>query len=231
MEVNKTGLILCIESTEQVCSVALLAETGLIGELSSTEQQSQASETTILIGQLLQQHGKSFEDIVAVAVSEGPGSYTGLRIGISVAKGLCYALNIPLIGINSLEALCLSLLTEEKNAVSCLSTIDARNSRVYYCFLHRQAPDVQQVGVMDVNSLVEHIQQNQEQVVHVCGSGLKYFEGRNNFVLNQEFTFNAKFFQALVFDKFKASAFESIHTFQPKYYNEPNITTSKKVLI
>ena len=100
------ALILNLETATKVCSVSL-AENGV--ELATreicTEQFSHAENLNLFIEAVMQLTGKKLTDLDAVAVSEGPGSYTGLRIGASTAKGLCYALDKPMIAVNSLRAL------------------------------------------------------------------------------------------------------------------------------
>src|SRR5688500_7316508 len=100
------ALILNLETATKVCSVSL-AENGIELALKeiSTEHFSHAENLNLFIESVMKQAGKKLPELDAVAVSEGPGSYTGLRIGTSTAKGLCYALDKPLLAINSLKAL------------------------------------------------------------------------------------------------------------------------------
>ena len=106
------GWILAIETATPVCSVAL----GLNGEVTrsreTTTPNSHASQLTIFIDELMRDSGLDYPSLDAVAVSMGPGSYTGLRIGLSTAKGLCYALDKPLIGILTLEGIAAALRSE-----------------------------------------------------------------------------------------------------------------------
>ncbi|HIA36804.1 MAG TPA: tRNA (adenosine(37)-N6)-threonylcarbamoyltransferase complex dimerization subunit type 1 TsaB, partial [Flavobacteriales bacterium] len=113
------GLILNIETATRVCSVALGKNGTLISFKETKVDRSHASSITIFIEQILSEEGLSAKDLDAIAVSKGPGSYTGLRIGVSTAKGLCYALDIPLIAINSLESLAQGYL-ENNDATNTL---------------------------------------------------------------------------------------------------------------
>ena len=97
--------ILLIETATQVCSVGVCTPEGLVAIKESHDQKSHAEWITTFIHDVLKEASLSFEKIDAVAVSKGPGSYTGLRIGVSTAKGICYALDKPLIAIDTLEAL------------------------------------------------------------------------------------------------------------------------------
>ena len=94
-------MILCLETSTNLCSVALCNSAGVISLRESNDSKSHASMITVFTGEILKETGLRTSDLDAVAVSKGPGSYTGLRIGVSVAKGIAYASSIPLIGIDT----------------------------------------------------------------------------------------------------------------------------------
>ena len=94
-------MVICLETATNLCSVALCDSAGIISLRESNESKSHASTLTLFIGEILKEHGIRAHDLEAVAVSKGPGSYTGLRIGVSVAKGIAYGASIPLIGIET----------------------------------------------------------------------------------------------------------------------------------
>lgn len=126
------GLILNIETSTRICSVAI-AEGDKI--LSSRYQQDTYEHAKILhpfIEEVMEESGKVYQNLDAIAVSEGPGSYTGLRIGVSTAKGICYARNLPLISVSTLKAMALHAISEikEENAYY-VPMIDARRMEVY----------------------------------------------------------------------------------------------------
>lgn len=100
--------ILSIETSTSMCSVALHTNGVCDDCIEINEQNAHSSKLTVLIEQLLKQNNVRIADCDAIAISGGPGSYTGLRIGTSVAKGLCYAANIPLIAVDTLQALALA---------------------------------------------------------------------------------------------------------------------------
>jgi tRNA threonylcarbamoyladenosine biosynthesis protein TsaB len=91
-------MILCIETATPVCSVALCDRAGIVALNESSEERSHATQLTVLINNLLASEGININSLEAVAVSKGPGSYTGLRIGVSVAKGIAYGASVPLKG-------------------------------------------------------------------------------------------------------------------------------------
>lgn len=126
------ALILNIETATTACSVAL-AESGKLLTIKELDgDYSHAENLTLFIQDVIQQAARSFSDIDAIAVSKGPGSYTGLRIGVSVAKGLCYSLNKPLIAIDTLQHMALSVsLKKENNSVFYCPMLDARRMEVY----------------------------------------------------------------------------------------------------
>ena len=108
-------MILCLETSTKSCSVALGQNGKLLAlKESLDEKHSHAENLTLYIQEVVAQEKISLKDIDAIAVSKGPGSFTGLRIGVSTAKGLCYALNKPLIAINSLEAMALGQISSPK---------------------------------------------------------------------------------------------------------------------
>ncbi|GHU85956.1 tRNA (adenosine(37)-N6)-threonylcarbamoyltransferase complex dimerization subunit type 1 TsaB [Bacteroidia bacterium] len=123
--------ILLLETSTNICSVALSCNGEIIAIKESEEKNVHSKFFTIFIKQLLEENSISLNSIDAIAVSKGPGSYTGLRIGVSTAKGLCYAANKPLIAISSLEALAYKAATiYDENSIFC-PMIDARRMEVY----------------------------------------------------------------------------------------------------
>ena len=135
-------LILNIETSTKVCSVSL----GLNGELLAAKEESSdkyihSEKLNVFIEELFAQVDYELKDLAAVCVSKGPGSYTGLRIGISSAKGFCYALDIPLISIDSLSALACSYLNNNVIDVNTIlmPMIDARRMEVYTAAFNNKA--------------------------------------------------------------------------------------------
>ena len=144
------SLILQIETATTVCSVALSENGRLLACREIDRRNAHAELITLFIEELLHRFNKSYTDLDAVAVSSGPGSYTGLRIGISVAKGLCFALDIPLIAVGTLAAMADGVI--EQNAFdSNVSTllcpmIDARRMEVFTAVFDSNGKPVTQVS-------------------------------------------------------------------------------------
>ena len=137
---NDMSLILCIETGTDICSVGLARDGELISLRESDQGRDHARQVGVFVDELLSQTGIAPEELDAVAVGKGPGSYTGLRIGVSFAKGLCYGLRIPLVAIGSLDALTevakedyeAGILSVDRWEEACLCPmVDARRMEVY----------------------------------------------------------------------------------------------------
>ena len=130
------GLILNIETATKTCSVALAQDGKLLSLVEEHDIQSHASKLTLFIKEVFAKANRSLEELDAIAVSIGPGSYTGLRIGLSTSKGLCYALNKPLITVDTLLALAYGMrkVHPDKDAFY-IPNMDARRNEVYYAIL------------------------------------------------------------------------------------------------
>jgi tRNA threonylcarbamoyladenosine biosynthesis protein TsaB len=124
--------ILCIETGTDTCSVALARDGELVALRESSGERDHAARVAIYTQEVLAEGGVAANGLSAVAVSRGPGSYTGLRIGVSFAKGLCYGGGVPLIGIGSLEALCaVATASEDFGPTTLIPMIDARRMEVF----------------------------------------------------------------------------------------------------
>jgi tRNA threonylcarbamoyladenosine biosynthesis protein TsaB len=125
------SLILSLETSTHVCSVALHQDGRLIAASEIHIEQSHASKLALLIDDVKKSAGIELSELKAVAISSGPGSYTGLRIGTSTAKGLCYALDIPLISVNTLDLLTHQVSKYNFQKSLLIPMLDARRMEVY----------------------------------------------------------------------------------------------------
>ncbi len=124
--------ILCIETSTTVCSVAIGNENGLLAHKEINAGYTHAENLHVFIDEVIKDAGLNRKDINAIAVGKGPGSYTGLRIGVSAAKGIAYALNIPLISMNTLLNLCVGAKkTIQDSEIMLCPMLDARRMEVY----------------------------------------------------------------------------------------------------
>lgn len=128
------SLILSLETSTTVCSVAIHRAQDILAVAEVHIEQSHASKLAVLIDEVKKLAGIELNELRGIAISSGPGSYTGLRIGTSTAKGLCYALGIPLISLNSLEVLAYQMSEVNTSKAFLCPMIDARRMEVY-CLL------------------------------------------------------------------------------------------------
>lgn len=139
--------ILLIETATQVCSVALAEDSKLISLKETRVPNAHSQKLMPFIDEIIKDAGIKPGDLNAVAVSKGPGSYTGLRIGVSAAKGLCYSLDIPLIAINTLESMAYGMrekyITAPGFYLFC-PMIDARRMEVYYAVFCRKMYEIRE---------------------------------------------------------------------------------------
>jgi tRNA threonylcarbamoyladenosine biosynthesis protein TsaB len=218
------ALILHIETATTTCSVALSENDKLLHKVEKTERNIHASALTVYIQELLDFAEKDFKDLAAIAVSMGPGSYTGLRIGVSTAKGLCYALDIPLIAINTLS--CYSVT---HHTLFC-PMIDARRMEVYSAVFNDKKQVIKETAavIVDENSFKELLD---KQIVYFFGDGAAKCEeilGKHlNTRLIDDFENSAADMVSLAYQKFKEKQFEDVAYFEP-YYLKDYVAGKKK---
>jgi tRNA threonylcarbamoyladenosine biosynthesis protein TsaB len=166
LQKKEMALILNIESSTEVCSVALAKDGEEIHFRENLSGQNHAMLLTVYINDVLAESGLTIQQLDAVAVSGGPGSYTGLRIGVSVAKGICYASNLPLIAVSSLEAMTHfvrhhpSLLKQPSNGdLLYCPMIDARRMEVYTAFYNDKGNQIRaiQADIIDHQSYLSYL--------------------------------------------------------------------------
>lgn len=211
--------ILNIETATKNCSVALAknGQTIALKEL-ATENFSHAEKLHVFIEELLKENQLRFSNIQAIAVSQGPGSYTGLRIGVSAAKGLCYALSIPLIAIDTLQLLAYQLKVSSGIIVPM---IDARRMEVYtsYYDLNYQKLTPTEALIVDATSFEE-----ETNTLHLIGDGASKFK---EVLTDAKFVFHdavmypsANEMSLLAFEKYKKSDFVDVAYFEPFYLKD-----------
>lgn len=147
------AVILSLETSAKVCSVAVHENDTLLATAEVHIRQSHASKLAPLTKQVIKLAGISFGQLDAIAVSAGPGSYTGLRIGVSTAKGLCFALGIPLVSVNTLELLAFQMSKILRTDGLLCPMIDARRMEVYCRLTDSNLNEVIPIGAMVVDEL------------------------------------------------------------------------------
>ena len=153
-------LILAFETSAKAASVALVENGKLLGESYQNTGLTHSQTLMVMAEDLLKQCGKTVNDITAVAVAEGPGSFTGVRIGVAAAKGFAWGRQIPCYGISTLEAMALSLGTYEGHVCACM---DARRSQVYNALFYVNQGKLERfsedraIALSDLKNDLEHI--------------------------------------------------------------------------
>lgn len=224
-------LILLIETATTTCSVALSENGNIIAAKEVNERNVHASHITLFIQEVMQQAGRQFTDLNAVAISKGPGSYTGLRIGVSSAKGLCYALDIPLIGVDTVEAMASGLLSQQLMPQEGLliPMIDARRMEVYTGIFDKDLTPIEPVSakIVDEGSFVEYA----DRELYLFGDGADKFKEvfaayRNiHFV---DFSNSAINLNELALSKYLNDEKENLAYFEPFYLKDFLVTKSRK---
>jgi len=215
------ALILSLDSTTSVCSVAIHRDGKLLGSNFIDEPRAASAQLMVAAKDILEKNSIKTFQISAVAVSSGPGSYTGLRISTSAAKGLCFALNVPLIAVNSLLVLTYPMIEEQNTGLYC-PMLDARRMEVYCALL-----DSKLKFVMDIDAKVLTENSFQQELDHAkitfFGDGASKFQP----VINHPNAFfvegihpEAKNLGYLAFEKYSKNEFENVETFEPMYLKD-----------
>ncbi|HPJ10722.1 MAG TPA: tRNA (adenosine(37)-N6)-threonylcarbamoyltransferase complex dimerization subunit type 1 TsaB [Flavobacterium sp.] len=211
--------ILNIETATKNCSVAIAkdGQTLICSEIAE-QGYSHAEKLHVFIEEVLQRSGVSFTDLSAIAVSQGPGSYTGLRIGVSAAKGLCYALGIPLIAVDTLQILAAQVTIDSGLIVPML---DARRMEVYSAIFdtnhHKTRPTEAQIITSE--SFIDC-----KETLYFVGDGAQKCRPlltRDNFVFLDEIVYpSAREMSALGYEKFKKNDTVDVAYFEPNYLKD-----------
>lgn len=211
------ALILNIDTATEAGSACLAKDGIVLGSKINTHQKDHASVIALFIEELLKENKIEFSGIDAVAISGGPGSYTGLRVAASTAKGLCYAWNIPLIAINTLKMMTNGIINLQPGKLFC-PMIDARRMEVFTALYDVDLnPIIEPAAViLDDHFLREHRQSS----VIVFGSGRqkaeKMYKGTTSWQFI-EFTNHAEFLVSLSEQAFAEKQFQNLAYFEPWY--------------
>ena len=224
------ALILNLETATKTCSVSL-AQNGkeILTKEITEEHFSHAENLNIFIQEVMKSAGKNLKELDAVAVSEGPGSYTGLRIGASTAKGLCYALDIPLIAVNSLKSLAVLM---DKNYDLIYPMFDAMRMEVYAAVYDQALSEIQktQALIIEEKSFADLL--SQKSILFAGPGAIKC----QDMIKNQNAHFDlqtavsAKGMCELSEQKFNAKEFEDLAYFEP-FYLKDFVAGEKKNLL
>jgi tRNA threonylcarbamoyladenosine biosynthesis protein TsaB len=221
------SLILQIETATASCSVALANEGKLLAVKEINARNIHAEVITLFIDELIQQANITYNDLDTIAVSCGPGSYTGLRIGVSTAKGLCFALDKPLIAIDTLEAMTAGVLDSkafEPGAEMLLCPmIDARRMEVFTAIFNRHGEKIKPTAaeIIDENSFAGLLETNR---ILFFGDGAEkcgvVLDKHPNALFLAGFVNSAAYLTQKAFEKFKDKNFEDVGYFEPYYLKD-----------
>jgi len=232
-EFMKDIYILQIETATPVCSVALSRNGETIVLQDADIPNQHASQLTVFIQKVLNVAEIALEDLAAVAVSMGPGSYTGLRIGVSTAKGMCYGLDVPLIAINTLDAMVSGFIRDNSPADGnvLVPMIDARRMEVYMATYTAQGRILQGTSAQIIESDFFNQHGDVDKFI-LFGSGadkfVPLFAEDSTVEVAAGFANTAANLSYSAFEKYQQSAWEDLVYFEPFYLKDFIATTPKK---
>jgi tRNA threonylcarbamoyladenosine biosynthesis protein TsaB len=218
--------LLCIETATKNCSVAIAKDgvTLLCKEIADIGY-SHAEKLHVFIEEIIKEAQITYKDLSAIAVSQGPGSYTGLRIGVSAAKGLCYALDIPLIAVDTLAVLAAQLTISEGLIVPM---IDARRMEVYSAIFNAKH---EKTRAIQAEIITENSFEALDETIYFVGDCAEKCQSvltKPNFVFCSEIVYpSAKEMSALSYEKFQKSDTVDVAYFEPFYLKDFLITAKK----
>jgi len=214
------AVILSIETSTTVCSAALHEKGELLAYEELLTPQSAASQLIVQIDKLFSKTGISKQRLDAVAVAQGPGSYTGLRIGVATAKGICFGLRIPIIGIDSLLVVAASV--GQHSAELLCPMIDARRMEVYCSVLTSNLVVVEktQAKVIDEQSFADHLALH--SILFFGNGAMKCQEviSHSNAHFLDHVISSAKHMGKLAYESYGQGRFEDLNRIEPNYLKE-----------
>lgn len=221
-------MILCLETSSSICSVALVSSGGLVAVRESEEGKSHASLLTVFIEDMLSATDTEAKNLDAIAVSKGPGSYTGLRIGVSVAKGIAYAVSIPLIGIETTLSMFYGVSEQIRNKYNAgkdslfIPMLDARRMEVYYSVFDSNGKIIREVAPEIITP--DHFMEIPEKTkIFIFGDGaakcMPVLKRRNIYFI-KEFKMTASHMYMPAYKAFNDQQFEDVAYFEPFYFKD-----------
>lgn len=217
-------LLFLIETSSINCSIAICDENKILAFEEKQEINIHASAITLFIEEVLKKANKTLKDIDAIAVGKGPGSYTGLRIGVSTAKGLCYALEKPLIACNSLKTLFEQAKTihQDTSLIYC-PLLDARRMEVYTCMYNFDGNEIKNISatIIEEHTFSEELSNYK---ILFFGDGaektkLLYSANKNAMYIDGLYP-SAKFMHHEALECYNKNRFEDVAYFEPYYLKE-----------
>jgi tRNA threonylcarbamoyladenosine biosynthesis protein TsaB len=220
--------ILCIETSEKLLSVALSMDGNCLAEITEEGEQNHAKYITILSDKILKDNNLTFKNLDAICVNAGPGSYTGLRIGVSTAKGFCWANDLPLLSLCTGDILAEAAKEKYINQFDLiLSTLDARRNEVFISVSDNKGEiKSTESMIIDENSLNDYTNKK----IIIVGSGAEKFRNiiQHTHTIDATILPKAKNMCKLAFDKLAQNKTDDVVYFEPKYFKAVHTSISKK---
>lgn len=222
------GLILNLETATTNCSVSVAKDGALLAiKEHDTPNYSHSEQLHVFMQEVLEQASISFANLDAIAVSKGPGSYTGLRIGVSAAKGLCFSLDIPLISVPTLQSMAFQAREAEVDFI--IPLLDARRMEVYSCVFDGELKEVRptKAEIIDAHSFQEFSRNGK---VLLLGSGAEKCKEflAHNITFDTNVVPSAREMATLSHQKFSKRQFENVAYFEPYYLKDFVVMKKKK---
>jgi tRNA threonylcarbamoyladenosine biosynthesis protein TsaB len=227
-------LLLSLDTSTAACSVALHQNGTLLGGYELFTERTSAAMLTTLIDDVVKQAGFELNQIDAIAVAKGPGSYTGLRIGVSTAKGLCFALDKPMLAVNTLAAMAAQIQAFYPVDYVLCPMIDARRMEVYCAFYGIDGQEIRATSaeIIDEESFSEQLAQGPVVFFGDGAAKCRSTLGSNSnaIFLDKLIVPSARTIGALATPLYEQRQFENVATFEPFYLKEFMTTVPKKPL-
>lgn len=223
--------ILSLDTSTPVCSVAIHENGELLASQTHQVEKSHSSLLPQIALDVCEEIGISMQQLDAIAIASGPGSYTGLRIGASSAKGFCYGLSLPLIAIPTLDVMIEAVASNLKGNFLVCPMLDARRMEVYTKLQNKKGEVIweTQPKILDEGSFQEF-----GETIYIFGDGMPKFQEicrQNNLIFIDEIFPEAKNMGRIAFQKFQNEVFEDVAYYEPFYLKEWQGTTQKKNLL
>lgn len=224
---KENPLLLHIETATEVCSVALSEGDRLLAVCESADGNSHSKNLLPFIDKMCREGGRALRDIDGVSVSVGPGSYTGLRIGVSTAKGIAYALQVPVMAVGTLESIAYGALGQAAGedlsaGLQIVPMIDARRMEVFTCRYNEKMEEVvpAEALIVDEQAFAEPLAQCK---LLFCGNGMpkcKELLAQSPNARFAEFAISARHLVAPALKRWQAGDFADTAYFEPFYLKE-----------
>lgn len=223
-----------METSTEVCSVGLAKDGKIVGIKENFEGNLHASQLHVLVDELLKEAHYTLNNLDAVAISKGPGSYTGLRVGVSSAKGYCFGLDIPLISIGTLDSLKNQVIEEinPREKIFIIPMLDARRMEVYCGIWNHKTEQIQEIEakILDESSFSEFISETKTYFIGTGNDKFSKIISNENAVFKNNIYASVKGMAKEAENKFVKNEFEDTAYFEPYYLKEFVGTTPKKAL-